>query len=274
LDTGDFDGAIETFERLVKTVDANPGAWWNLGVAYKFKRAWADSQRCMRRYIELQPQAEEGYYNLGVAATALRDWNEARWAWRGLGLEVDNKEGPPEMKLGLAPVRLNATPEGGGEVVWGRRLDPCRARLASVPTPDSGHRFGDVVLHDVVPRGQREANSYTYSVFDEISRMEPSDLPTHTARVIAPTESDVDALVEMCQENQLGAEDWTSSIQFVCASCSLASTHRHERPDAPPEWEPNRRFGLAGSTERLATSLNQWASADARRSADDLEMIG
>jgi tetratricopeptide (TPR) repeat protein len=102
LDGGDFDGAIQTLERLVKTVDDNPGAWWNLGVAYKFKRAWADSQRCMRHYIELQPQAEEGYYNLGVAATALRDWNEARWAWRGLGLDFDTEEGPPEMKLGLA----------------------------------------------------------------------------------------------------------------------------------------------------------------------------
>jgi tetratricopeptide (TPR) repeat protein len=274
LDTGDFDGAIETFERLGRTVADNPGVWWNLGMAYKLKRSWADSQRCIRRYIVLQPQSREGYFNLGVAATALRDWRDARFAWRSLGLDIDDKDGPPEMELGLAPVRLNATPEGGGEVVWGRRLDPCRARLASVPTPDSGHRFGDIVLHDVVPRGQREANGYSYSVFDEIARIEPSDLPTQTASVIAPTESDVDALVELCQENHLGAEDWTSSIQFVCASCSLASTHRHERPDGPPEWEPNRHIALAGPTQHLTTVLDEWARSSTSRSAKNLEMIG
>ena len=271
LDNGNLEAAVRTLEEYVTEDDANPGAWWNLGLAYKFQRNWAESMRCNRRYIELRPKDEEGYFNFGVAASALRDWPAARWAWRGIGLEVDDGDGPPDLELGPTPVRLNASSDGGGEVVWANRLDPCRAIIRSVPTPESGHRFGDVILHDVVPRGQREAGGYTFSVFDELIRMDPSDLATHTAMATAPGEADVDALIEQGVAAGLGVEDWTSSIQFICASCSLAEAHRHDEPTGAPVWEPDRRLGLAGETGQLRELLDRWSAAGSGRAFRDLE---
>ena len=78
--------------------------------------------------------------------------------WKGLGARASGKwqsatflsgEGSPTgeplgMALGSAAVRLS--PEGEAEVVWGRRLDPARIEVLSIPLPSSGRRWGEVRL--------------------------------------------------------------------------------------------------------------------------------
>jgi hypothetical protein len=248
----------------------DPATWFNLGLVEKLSRNWEESRDCNRTAATLDPTFVEAHWNLGVAATALRDWTTARSAWQALGVDM-GESGEPTADFGLTPVRLNATPDGGGEVAWGRRIDPCRARLESVPLPESEHRFGDVVLHDVVPRGQRAYGSETRSVFDELIRMDPSDLPTHVVEVVAPTESDVNDLVTSFVEQDLGAEDW-SSVQFVCAQCSLADAHRHEA-GAAPVWKPNRRIGLGAGHDRVTRLVESWVSGGIGRSASPPEQV-
>ena len=102
-------------------------------------------------------------------------------------------------------------------MVWGWRIDVCRMRLHSVPLPESGHRWDDIVLHDVVPRGERTFGGRTYSVFDELERMEPSPHPTHQVQAICPTERDSEELTELFYEAGLGAEDWSAKVQMICA---------------------------------------------------------
>ena len=89
------------------------------------------------------------WWNVGIAATALQDWPLARRAWQAYGLKVPGAASgtgePAGMELGSAAVRLS--PEGEAEVVWGRRLDPARIAVLSIPLPSSGRRWGEVVLH-------------------------------------------------------------------------------------------------------------------------------
>ena len=162
LDDRRLDEAVEGLQEATRNYPDRWQVWFDLGLAHKLRRDWVESVAASRRAAELG-QAKESYFNLGVAATAIRDWDTARYAWRGLGIDVGT--GPePRGDFGLCPVRLN--PDTDGEVVWGRRIDPCRIRIESVPLPESGHRWHDVVLHDVVPAGRRTLDGHSLPVFE------------------------------------------------------------------------------------------------------------
>jgi hypothetical protein len=276
LDEGRADEAARIFEGLVAEAD-DASAAFNLGLAYKLQRRWPESARANLRSIELEP-TPEAFWNLGVAATAVRQWATARLAWHGLGVALDPDDpgrGPPRADCGLAAVRLNATGPAGIETVWGDRIDPCRMVLLSVPLPESGHRWRDVVLHDVVPIGKRHHDGRDYSVFDEIERMEPSEHPTHEVIVSAATEADAHALAALFDEAGLAAEDWTESIEFICPACSRSRPHGHDPAGAPTAaWVAERRFGLGGPRRQADALLRRWARGEVGRSHGEPEEVG
>jgi hypothetical protein len=195
----------------------------------------------------------------------MRDWSTARTAWRGLNIDVGPGDGAPDADLGPAPIRLNAESDGGGEVVWGTRIDPCRARIDSVPLPESGHRWGDIVLHDVVPRGERMFHGRALSVFDELERMEPSSAPTHVGEIAWASPEDEDALHAELAARHLGGEDWTTSIHMICAACSLADAQPHEHGGVETTQVAVHRWAFAGDTLEVTEALRSWASSGGGR---------
>jgi Tetratricopeptide repeat len=275
LDRGDLDEAIATFERYVRADDQNPAAWFNLGLAYKLMRDWPNSVRCNRQAAQLEPSNQEAHWNMGVAATALRDWATARAAWRGIGLDPPPGAGPPEFdNLGPTPVRLNPGDGAGTETVWGARIDPCRVRIESVPLPESGHRWHDIVLHDVVPNGTRQAGGQTWSVFDELIRMDPSDAPTFESQLTVPIEEDGQALTELLADLDVGVEDWSESVQLICAQCDVSSVHEHAAAnDVTPIRMVVRRYGFGGDAAVIGAALERWAASGTGRVFEPLSQV-
>jgi hypothetical protein len=257
LDERRLDDAIGPLRAAADAMPDRWEVWFDLGLAYKLRRDWAASVAANRRAAAIDPGREESHFNMGVAATAIRDWASAMDAWHGLGIDVG--PGPvPQADFGPCPVRLN--PDTDGEVVWGRRIDPCRMRLESVPLPASGHRWGDVVLHDVVPVGRRTVGERTYPVFDELDRMDPSDAATFEVQVHAAALEDRDALDHASVEAGLGFEDWGSSVQLICDACSRGEVHQdHETIAAPGGWAVERRLGLAGDEDAVRALLADWS---------------
>ncbi|NED86264.1 hypothetical protein G3I76_40025, partial [Streptomyces sp. SID11233] len=150
-------------------------------------------------------------------------------------------EPPTGMALGSAAVRLS--PEGEAEVVWGRRVDPARVEVLSVPLPSSGRRWGEVVLHDGVPHGERiTPEGQSFPVFDEIELWAPSPVPTWVVLLDAATEDDRDALEKLASDAGYAAEDWTSSVRLLCRSCSESRMESDagdgERADPHDHSEP------------------------------------
>lgn len=224
---GDWATAGVRLEQLARD---NPGhkleaAWWfDAALSYKFLRDWP---RAYELGLEAARRVERGrqepaYWNLGIAATILGEWGTARDAWDGFGVGVPMPEGdgPIELRLGITPVRLS-----NDEVVWTERLCPTRARVLSVPLMDSGRRYGEIVVHDGVPNGNRVVDGETFSVFDELVLLEPSDLATTEVTVEAGTPADVRALVESFEQAGYGAEP-ESSYGFLCACCSTGSVEQ------------------------------------------------
>src|SRR5262249_10957349 len=149
---GDWDAALSLYRQAAGLVPAHAPAWFNMGLIYKRRLQWDQVMGCHEHAAALgAAEGNPAWWNPGIAATAVRRWDAGRNAWRRFGIQVPEGRGELQMDLGPAPVRLD--PDGLCEVVWGRAADPARIVVMNVPTPQSGHRGGDVVLHDGAPNG-------------------------------------------------------------------------------------------------------------------------
>jgi ribosomal protein S27AE len=221
----DREAAAECYQRAVELDPGLHEAWFDLGLVHKWAGRWEEAFACNLQAAELVGEVEEepAWWNLGIAATALRRWDIARRAWKAYGLDVPDGAGPIEADFGYGPVRLN--PAGDAEIVWGQRIDPTRIRLTNIPFPASGHRWADVILHDGAPNGYRELDGQSHPVFDELQRWEESDVPTVEASVSAESVEDLDDLVARVVLAGHAAEDWTRNVRALCKRCSEGTVH-------------------------------------------------
>jgi hypothetical protein len=228
---------------------------YNLGLLCKRQGRWRESLDFNRRASELDPSDEAAWWNLGIAATAIGDWAEARRAWAAYGMEVPPGEGAPDMGFGQVPVRLD--PEGSGEVVWADRLDPARARLLSVPLPASGFRWGDLVLHDGAPNGYRMLHGRQLPVFDVLERLERSAFRTFVLELGTGEPEAVAALERIATAAGGAAENWGTSTTILCADCSRGLPHRHAEAERGAPAHPH--CGVAArNTDHLRSMLDRW----------------
>ncbi|WP_328473916.1 hypothetical protein OHA21_13790 [Actinoplanes sp. NBC_00393] len=190
--------------------------WFDAALAYKFAGNWPRAYATGRTAIGFVPRGrgEPAFWNLGIAATMLREWAVARDCWAGFGLDLPPGDGPIHEDLGPVCIRLGDV----GEVVWARRLCPARARVISVPF-DTSRRFGEVLVHDGAPTGERELEGRTVPVFDEIAIFEASSTVTLSVLVTAATPDDLAQLQTGFARRGLGVEVLAARLD-LCACCS------------------------------------------------------
>jgi hypothetical protein len=280
LEAGDWDAALGHYREAVDLAPYFGPAWFNMGLIHKWRREWSDSLACNARAAWLitnglsDDSGDEGspaWWNLGIAATAVRHWDAAREAWRRFGIDIPDGTGELRLDFGMTPVRLD--PGGSGEVVWGTRIDPARVVIKNVPTPASGRHWGDIVLHDGAPNGERQVGDQTFGVFDEIEVWQDSGIPTLEVEVTVTGAEDSLALEDAFEAAELAAEDWTRSVRVICGQCSAGSPPgSHEHPQAP--YAAQRRFGLAAPADQAARVLARWAAACPGRSYGEPRAAG
>jgi hypothetical protein len=221
----------------------------DLTVGKKHARDFEAVRAAGLRALELGAPSDDGsMWNVGIAASALGDWALARRTWTALGIQVSAGDGAIEGAYGTAVVRVGGD---APETVWCRRLCPARARVVSVPLPESGRRFGDLLLHDGEPRGRRSIGEREYPVFDELAVLERSPYATVVIEIDAPAAADVEALETALGDACAALEDWTRSLVFQCAACSAGSCTDHP---ASAAWSPTRSVAVA-STRRIEDEL-------------------
>jgi tetratricopeptide (TPR) repeat protein len=271
----DRESAAQAYRRALALDPGSSLALYNLGLIHKWDRDWEQAFDCYLQAAELigPRESEPAWWNLGIAATALRRWDVARRAWRAYGLDIPDGDdsgggdaGPIEADFGFTPVRLLPVGDGSGgrrEVVWGQRIDPSRARIDSIPFPESGHRWGDIVLHDGSPNGYREIGGRTLPVFDELVRWEPSDVPTVQASVSATDKADVETLLQQITDAGHAAEDWTRNVRTLCASCSEGIVHAEHTDDALASGTQHY-LGIAAPLATATDLVTAWADSPGR----------
>jgi len=259
-DEGKTSEAIEKYLEAIACDPEKAESYYNIGLIYKYRGEWEKSFELNQKANELDPQDEAARWNLAIAATALRNWKVARKKWEENGIRLDGTGGPIEMDFGITPVRLN--PDGSAEVVWAVRIDPVRARIESIPLPDSGFRHGDVVLHDGAAVGYREHGGREFPVFNVLELFERSVFETRLALVSIEDPSDLDALERVFSESQSSFEDWTANIRTLCRQCSEGRPHEHHDHELEMEWQTERRLGIAAHpTDDVRQLLDRWQAA-------------
>jgi hypothetical protein len=245
IDERRFVDAIEHAETAAALCPDWPSPWWILSVGYKHARRWQDALDASERAIALDPDDCAGpRWNAGIAATALGLWPRARAAWAGFGVKLPAGDGPIEMDLGATPIRVSL--DESPEVVWTTRIDPCRARIRSIPLPESGRRYDDLVLHDGEARGKRRFGDRSVSVFDEIELLQPSAFETWQLVMWFPGPEEHQALMRELEDDEVLVEDWSDNYEILCEACSLGEPHAHDdlRHRNRP-WDPEHRMGVA-----------------------------
>ena len=288
-DAGDAATAGRLAREMTQVAPGSYQAWFEAGLHAKAVQAWADCATWNDRALPLFGPAEAedfgganpAAWNLGIAATVLGDWPTARRAWTTYGIGgLADGDGPIDIDLGVVPIRVNpdrpslalqVVPElGATEVLWCWRRSPAHAVVASVPLPESGHRFRDVLLHDGEPKGTRRLGEREVGVFDELARLEDSGVPTWQASVTGASSADVDELVDLLGPRGLGADNW-SGLAMLCADCSHGSpdpAHSH-----PPVADGTVRIGLAGAEAELAPMLQEWTRPRPHVQLDEVELL-
>jgi hypothetical protein len=230
---------------------------YNLALHAKYRGNWHESLRLNQIASRLDPEDEAAWWNLGIAATALHDWSEARRAWMHLGVSlVDCGEG--EVLVSPVSACLRLDPNGSGEVVWGTRIDPARIEIYNIPLPESGHRFRDIVLNDGAQEGTRLREGREYPVFNELQIWKRSRYSTYEVDLLVPDKAAETRLIELCGEHDLGVEDW-SSIRIICAECSRGNPGPHECTATAENHRATYAFAAGDETE-IAALLGRWGS--------------
>ncbi|WP_367323537.1 tetratricopeptide repeat protein [Streptomyces sp. HUAS ZL42] len=236
-DAEDWLRAASRFEQVLAHFpdEKQSAVWWyDAALAYKFLRNWQKAYDLGREAAARAPRGEgdPAYWNLGIAATIQREWATARDAWTGFGIDVPDGEGELVGRFGNACVRLDSG--GEREVVWIERLCPTRGRVVNVPVT-GGRRYGEIVVHDGVPNGERIVDGTTYPVFDELMLFEASDLPTLEVTVHAGESADLEALVDRSLSTASGR-----SPRAACGCCAPAAARAPTSRNGPWWRAPSR----------------------------------
>ncbi len=277
-DAGDLAEARVRFETLLAAAPDDPGHHYMLGLVCKYLREWPASLHhnlhALALYTEEDAdELEAARWNAAIAATALGDWAEARRQWAGCGIDIPDRDGPIDTNFGVASLRLEAW--GCGETVFARRIDPVRAQLINVPLPDSGYRYGDIVLHDGAATGQRRFHQSMVPVLNALQRMKASEYQSFAVFVTCPQRKDLEALMEARVPGIAFLENWTESIAHYCLRCSYGTPHRHDdKRDAEDQnrWRPERNIGIAAQSRHSVMRLiDRWKAEVRGRRLDAVE---
>lgn len=284
---GDTESALAAAARAVAVAPDSWVEWFDAGLLFKALQRWEESaahnERAQALFTPKDANKMGGAnpcaWNRGIAATALADWAIARECWRAYGIDVAPGSRPIEGEYGFTPIRINPEPSiphqivpelGHPYVVWTWRRSPAHAVVASVPRPDSGHRFRDVLLHDGVPMGTRVIDGHEVPVFEELLRMEDSGIPTWQAQVDGAADDDYWALEQILGPREMGFDQW-SGMRILCRSCSLGNPGQGHAHESAPEM--TNLLGLAGGEDELRSALDEWLAGRRHVTLTDLELL-
>ena len=256
---GKTNDAIEVYLETIKAAPFWATPYYNLGLLYKYRSDWQNSLIYNAKAMKLDPADKPSIWNWAIAATALKDWKTARKAWRTFGIPIPAGDENAElrMEIGTTHVRLKEN----REVIWVVRIDPARAIIDNVPTPESKRRYKDIILNDGAPNGMRTYNGHSYPVFDELELFEASTYSTFSAWVSVMNPQALDTLEKTLDEGGYGFENWTNTIRHVCQQCSEGKPHEHHDKKLPQKVENGQyHLGLAAKSEiDLRHIIRTWA---------------
>lgn len=210
---GDVYNAVKLYKRVMKMAPDWSAPCSFLGKIYKNRNEWRPSLHYSQKAIEHNPFDETAWYNLGIAATALKKWNLAKSAWKQLGYRLIPSKKIPS--INPVPIIIRLNPKSSPELVLAQRIDPVRAYIQSVPQPSSMHGFKDLLLFDTEPSGYHYISGKKFPVYDELEMIRPSLHYTFAIELMTDSLEDVLTLEKLCHDAMLGFDNWSNAYRMT-----------------------------------------------------------
>lgn len=253
---GNTNEAIALYQQIITLSPDWATPYYNLGLIYKYRCEWEQSFNYNQKAAALNQEDEAAWWNIGIASTALNNWETARKSWNFFGLNLEINQDELIMDLGKTPVRLN--PDNNPEVIWAKRIDPARTIIISVPLPESNHRYNDLLLNDGAPVGSRISDGIEYAVFNELQLLKPSFYKTFSIFAETNNQDHINILAELCDRAEIGMEDW-STIRLLCKQCSEGTPHEQHDHVYKFSSDQARSIGLAATNIAVIEKiLQEW----------------
>ncbi|QLG88435.1 hypothetical protein HQ393_09345 [Chitinibacter bivalviorum] len=245
---GDLPAAEQHFLAALAIDEQDAQTHYDLALLYKNSEPsnWPLAQRHNARALEIKPDDEAAWWNLGIAATANRDWATAASAWAKFD-QTFSAEQLDALSSATSGERVAIRIRVGKqqEVIWGQRLDPARARVSGVPLPDLEIGHGDILLLDGVPRGAREFDGVSYPVYEVLERWHTDTYATYVIEAEVHDEAAQDTLFKAAADLGLVIADFDFNVASEA-----------------PKWLVVRQYGVAAMEDQpVADLIAAWLKA-------------
>lgn len=208
---GDVYHAVKLYKHLIKLAPDWHPPYAKLSELYKLRQDWKASLHYSKKAISLNVQDQTSWWNVGIAASALKKPRLAQRVWQKFGFQ--QYDFPPMC------VRI----EWGNqlEIVAVRPIDPARGIIVNIPHPASGRRYQDVVLFDREVLGYNVLQKKKVPIHAALGILKRSNFHTFSCQLQDAEPRDINLLEQLCYEANLGFENWSNLTQVQNLSKKL-----------------------------------------------------
>ncbi len=200
-ESGDVYNAVKLYKRVLCLAPDEIEPYLRLVRIYKVRCEWKSVLHYAKKVVSLDAGQHQVWWDLGLAASALGRDRIARSVWSKFAAPFRWKK----------RIVLQLSLNGAFEIVLARAIDPTRAILCSIPHPESGMRYWDLVLFDREVVGYSMHGNSREPVFPVLYRVKPSFFNTYCCILENCTKSGLEILSRLCEDADIGWEIWSDA---------------------------------------------------------------
>lgn len=245
---GDVYHAVKLYRKAIKVAPRFAAPYFQLCKIYKHRKEWKPTLHYGLKTLECSDHYPSVWNFVAAAATAL---GKSKVLVRAL---------PYLAKAALQNRKVIPVQISHGsfkEIVWAKPLHPLKARIISIPHPNSRRRFGEIILHDWHPIGYRVIKNKRYPLFEELERLKTSHFHTFSVLLHDSSEQQIQQLEQLCSDAGIGFEVW-SNMNFNQINTQSKQPEYYDQIIATPEQAYTLIALAAKERETVDELLNTW----------------
>lgn len=208
---GDVYHAVKLYKHLIKLAPDWHPPYAKLSELYKLRQDWKATLHYSKKAIALNVQDQTSWWNVGIAATALKKPRLAQRVWAKFGYRQHD----------FPPLCVRILWSHQIEVVAVRPIDPARGIIMNIPHPASGRHYQDVLLFDREVLVYNILQRKKIPIHASLGIYKGSLFYTFSCQLHEVESKDVKLLEQLCYEANLGFENWSNLTQVQNLSKKL-----------------------------------------------------
>lgn len=200
---GDVYQAVKLYKHLIKLAPDWHPPYAKLSEIYKLRQDWKATLHYSKKAIALNVQDQASWWNVGIAATALKKPRLAQRVWAKFGYQ----------QYDFPPVCVRLTWGSQLEIVAVRPIDPARGIIVNVPHPASERHYQDILLFDRKVLGYNILRKKKVPIHTALGVFKHSTFHTFSCQLHDVENKDIKILEGLCYEANLGFENWSNLTQ-------------------------------------------------------------